>query len=100
MHPIGNDFMDAASSFQTYATCDRGTSGICDKELDKMISEAARITGKERTAALQKISGYIQENAYMGFIGHLDLAYGISERVNWDVPLDHRFIVRQMTLTD
>ena len=100
MHPIGNDFMDAASSFQTYATCDRGTSGICDKELDKMISEAAKITGQERTAALQKISGYIQDNAYMGFIGHLDLAYGISERVNWDVPLDHRFIVRQMTLTD
>ena len=100
MHPIGNDFMDAASSFQTYATCDRGTSGICDEELDVMISEAAKMTGEERTTALQEISGYIQDNAYMGFIGHLDLAYGVSDRVGWEVPLDHRFIVRHMSLAD
>ena len=54
--------------FQTYATCDRGTSGICDKELDKMIPKLPEYQAKERTAALQKISGYIQDNAYMGFI--------------------------------
>jgi len=98
IHPIGNDFMDAASSFQTYATCERGTSGICDPALDEMINTAATLVGDERTAALQAISGYIQENALLGFIGHLELAYGIDANLNWDVPLDHRLIVREMSL--
>lgn len=100
MHPIGNDFMDAASSFQTYATCDRGTSGICDEALDAMIAEAATLTGAERTSGLQAISALIQDNAYMGFVGHLDLAYGIDADLAWDVPLDHRLIVRNMSLAD
>lgn len=100
MHPIGNDFMDAASSFQTYATCERGTSGICDEELDAMIVKASTLVGEERTAALQAISGLIQDNAYMGFIGHLDLAYGVSSDLEWQVPLDHRLIVRNMGLAD
>lgn len=100
MHPIGNDFMDAASSLQTYATCERGTSGICDADLDAMIAEAAVLVGEERTEALQAISGYVQENAYMGFIGHLDLAYGVDSDLVWEVPLDHRLIVRNMDLAD
>ena len=100
IHPIGNDFMDAASSFQTYATCVRGTSGICDEDLDAMIDLAATMVGEERTEALQAISGVIQENAYMGFIGHLDLAYGVDADLEWDVPLDHRLIVKHMGLSD
>jgi peptide/nickel transport system substrate-binding protein len=100
MHPVGNDPMDAASSFQTYATCDRGTSGICDSELDAMITEASTLVGPARTAALQAISRRIQDEAYIGFVGHLDLAYGISSDLEWDVPLDHRLIVRNMGLAE
>lgn len=100
VHPIGNDFMDAASTLQTYALCERGTSGICDETLDAMISEASVMVGEERTEALMEISQYIQDRAYMGFIAHLDLAYGVSDDLQWDVPLDHRFIVSNMGLAD
>lgn len=100
IHPIGNDFMDAVTTFQTYATCARGTSGICDEDLDAMIGTAGTLVGEERTAALQAISAYIQDQAYMGFIGHLDLAYGVDDAIEWDVPLDHRLIVKHMGLTE
>ena len=100
MHPVGNDPMDAASSYQTYATCARGTSGICDEELDAMIAEASTLVGFPRTAALQAIGRRIHAQAYIGFVGQLDLAYGVSSNIEWDVPLDHRFIVRNMGLAD
>ena len=73
---------------------------LTDEELDAMIAEASTLVGFPRTAALQAIGRRIHAQAYIGFVGQLDLAYGVSSNIEWDVPLDHRFIVRNMGLAD
>lgn len=98
VHPVGNDPMDAASSYQSYGTCDRGISGICDPALDALIAEASQAVGEERRALLQQVGGYIHDNALLGFFGQLDLAYGVVEGFEWNVPLDHRLHATRMSL--
>lgn len=98
VHPVGNDPMDAASSYQSYGTCARTISGICDAQLDALIARASVALGEERRVLLQEVGRYIHDNALLGFFGQLDLAYGISEDIVWNVPLDHRLIATRMSL--
>lgn len=97
IHPHGNEMMDAASSYGSYARCEPGVSGICVEELDQMIAEASQQTGEDREEAFHEIAQYIHEDALLGFIGHLDLTYGIDESIEWDVPLDHRLLATQIS---
>ena len=58
----------------------------------------SRLTGDEREMTLQELSRIVHEDVAIGYIGHLDLAYGLGNRINWAPQLDHRILVKEMTL--
>jgi peptide/nickel transport system substrate-binding protein len=100
MHPHGNELFDFSQSNGGYYTCASGASGVCDPALDEMIYESWTLAGQDREQAFHEQAKYIDENVYTGHIAHLDLAYGINDRVQWNIPLDHRLLAKDMSLNE
>jgi peptide/nickel transport system substrate-binding protein len=100
IHPHGNEIMDYAASLDAYYRCQTVASTICDPEVDEMIDESNELSGQERVEKLQEIAEYVHEKVHTGFIAHLDLAYGVNDRIEWDIPLDHRIHAKDMRLAE
>lgn len=98
IHPHGNELFDYTQSL-SYYTCSTTVSCVCDPELDKMIQVARTLADSDREEAFREIAQYTYDRQYIGGIAYLGLAYGISDRVTWNVPLDHRLLAKDMSLS-
>lgn len=100
LHTHGNPLGDLGASLGTYFVepGEPGNPGCwCDDpELFAMIDEAGVLSGEERSAAMEEISRHIHEQRYMDFGGHTSHAYGLSDQLDWDPPLDHFFRLKHM----
>ena len=98
IHLHGNEIMDYASSYRFYYACDGILSVYCNEEADAVWMKALPLTGDEREMTLQELNRIVHEDVAIGYIGHMDLAYGIGSRLNWAPKLDHRILIKEMTL--
>jgi peptide/nickel transport system substrate-binding protein len=100
VHTHGNASGDAEISIAMYFKCDGEGSWICDPELDEMFEEAVLLDGDERAQAFADIFAYAHDQAYMGYGGHIDFSYGLSNRLDWTPPADHRLLLKNMGLNE
>ncbi len=98
IHLHGNEIMDFASSYRFYYSCEGILSVYCNEEADAVWTKALPLTGEEREMTLQELNRILHEDVPIGYIGHLDLSYGISSRISWTPQLDHRILVKEITL--
>ena len=98
IHLHGNEIMDYAASYRFYYSCEGILSVYCNEEADAVWMKALPLTGDEREMTLQELSRIVHEDVAIGYIGHLDLAYGLGSRLEWAPQLDHRVLVKEMTL--
>jgi peptide/nickel transport system substrate-binding protein len=100
IHTHGNASGDAEVSISFYLQCDGSGSWVCDPELDRMFAEAVTKDGDERAQAFADIFAYAHEKAYLGYGGHIDFSYGLSNRLDWTLPADHRLLLKNMGLNE
>ncbi|MCY3901798.1 MAG: ABC transporter substrate-binding protein [Caldilineaceae bacterium] len=97
IHLHGNEIMDYASSFRFYYSCEGILSVYCNEEADAVWMEALPLSGDEREMKLQELNRIVHEDVAIGYIGHVDLSYGVGSSLSWAPKLDHRIIVKEMT---
>ena len=98
IHQHGNEIMDFASSYRFYYSCVGILSVYCNEEAEAVWEKALPLTGAEREMALQELNRIVYDDVGVGYIAHLDLSYGLSNRLVWAPQLDHRILVKEMTL--
>ena len=96
MHLHGNEILDWATSYRFYMSCDGILSVMCDEEAERLWEEALPLTGEARVKKMQASNLRVVDQALIGHVAHMDLAYGISDDLDWKVNLDHRILLRTM----
>lgn len=96
IHLHGNEILDLWFSYVNYFTCDGALSLYCNPEVDALWEEARTLSGEERDQKLQEAAQVAYDDVAYGLVAHLDLAYLISEDLNWEVKLDHRLLAKEM----
>ena len=98
VHLHGNEILDLWYSYVNYFVCDGVVSQYCNPEVNALWEEARTLSGEERDMKLQEAAQVAYDDVAYGLIAHLDLAYLISEDLNWNVKLDHRLQAKEMSL--
>ncbi len=97
VHLHGNEILDLWFSYVNYFTCEGVVSLYCNEEVNALWEEARTLSGDARDMKLQEAAQVAYDDAAYGLIAHLDLAYLISEDLNWNVKLDHRLQAKEMS---
>lgn len=97
VHLHGNEILDLWFSYVNYFTCGGVVSLYCNAEVDALWEEARNLSGEARDMKLQEAAQVAYDDYAYGLIAHLDLAYLISEDLNWNVKLDHRLQAKEMS---
>jgi peptide/nickel transport system substrate-binding protein len=97
IHVHGNEILDLAVSYNFYYSCDGILSTYCNEEAEALWLEAQGLAGDDRDALLQQVNQIIHDDVAVGYIGHLNLAYAVSNAVNWEAGLDHRLQAKEMS---
>ena len=97
IHGHGNEIFDFATSYKYYYSCDGILSVYCNPEAEQLWLDALPLSGAERDEKLQQLNRVLYDDYAAGYIGHLDLAYGVSDRVDWKCGLDHRIIIPEIS---
>jgi peptide/nickel transport system substrate-binding protein len=97
VHLHGNEILDLWYSYVNYFVCDGVVSLYCNPEVNALWEEARTLSGDARDMKLQEAAQVAYDDAAYGLIAHLDLAYLISEDLNWNVKLDHRLQAKEMS---
>lgn len=97
IHVHGNEILDLAVSYNFYYSCDGILSVYCNTEAEALWQQAQTLSGDERDSVLQQVNQIIHDDVAAGYIGHLNLAYAVSNDVDWTVGLDHRLQVKEMS---
>ena len=97
VHLHGNEILDLWYSYVNYFVCEGVVSLYCNPELDKPWEEARTLSGEARDMKLQEAAQIAYDDYAHGLIAHMDLAYLVSEDLNWDVKLDHRLQAKEMS---
>lgn len=100
IHTHGNSTGDAEVSISFYLICDGSGSWVCDPTLDEMFVNAVSLDGQERADAFAEILAYANDKAYMGYGGHVNIFHGVSNRLDWSPPADHRLLLKNMGLNE
>lgn len=103
VHTNGNNTGDFMSSLRGYfgrQFADGAPRGCwCeDQEMFDLITRVQSLDGQERIAGMQRIGAHVHENFYMDYGGHISLNYGVQNGLRWDVPIDHAFRLKHMSL--
>jgi hypothetical protein len=72
-------------------------SQYCNPEIDILTDEAGALSGEARDTRLQEAAQVVYDDVAYGLIAHMDLAYLVSEDLNWSVKLDHRLQAKEMS---
>ena len=97
IHMHGNEILDFAYSYGLYYHCDGVVSVYCNPEADKVHAEALPLSGDARDQKLQQLNKIIHDDVAIGYVAHVDLAYAVSDNLNWRIQLDHRLIAKNMS---
>jgi peptide/nickel transport system substrate-binding protein len=97
VHLHGNEILDLWFSYVNYFVCEGHVSQYCNPELDKPWEEARTLSGEARDMKLQEAAQIAYDDYAHGLIAHMDLAYLVSEDLNWSVKLDHRLQAKEMS---
>ena len=97
VHLHGNEILDLWFSYVSYFVCEGPTSLYCNPDVDRLWEEARSLSGEARDLKLQEAAQVAYDDYAHGLIAHMDLAYLISEDLNWDVKLDHRLQAKEMS---
>ena len=96
VHLHGNEILDLWFSYGVYFACEGVISLYCNPDFDVLWEEARTLTGEARDLKLQEAAQVAYDDAAYGLVAHLDLAYLISEDLDWEVKLDHRLQAKEM----
>jgi peptide/nickel transport system substrate-binding protein len=91
----GNEIFDYLASMG-HLRCVNAWSKVCYEDIDAMVDQAGPLTGAEREAALFEIAAFLHEKLYTIPVVHLDLSYGLSDRIDWTIPLDHKVLAKDV----
>jgi peptide/nickel transport system substrate-binding protein len=97
VHLHGNEILDLWFSYANYFACEGRTSLYCNPDVDRLWKEARNLSGEARDLKLQEAAQVAYDDYAHGLIAHMDLAYLISEDLNWNVKLDHRLQAKEMS---
>ncbi len=97
VHLHGNEILDLWFSYNNYFVCDGVVSLYCNEDVDALWKEAGNLSGEARDLKLQEAAQIVYDDYAHGLIAHMDLAYLISEDLNWEVKLDHRLQAKEMS---
>jgi peptide/nickel transport system substrate-binding protein len=97
IHLHGNEILDFATSYNYYYSCDGILSVYCNEEAEQLWLDALPMSGDARDKQLQELNKVLYDDYPVGYIGHLDLAYGVSDELDWRVDLDHRLYLKEMS---
>ena len=97
VHLHGNEILDLWFSYVNYFVCDGVVSLYCNEDVDALWEEARNLSGEARDLKLQEAAQIAYDDYAHGLIAHMDLAYLISEDLNWEVKLDHRLQAKEMS---
>ena len=97
VHLHGNEILDIWFSYINYFVCHGPSSQYCNEEFDSLWEEARTLSGEARDLKLQEAAQVAYDDYAHGLIAHMDLAYLVSEDLNWDVKLDHRLQAKEMS---
>ena len=93
----GNEIFDYLGSMG-HLRCENAWSKVCYDDIDAATVAAGPLTGTDRQAALYDIAELLHEKLYTIPVAHLDLSYGINNRIDWTIPLDHKIIAKHVSL--
>ncbi len=96
VHLHGNEILDLWFSYVNYFVCDGPVSQYCNEEVDRLWEEARTLSGEARDLKLQEAAQVAYDDYAHGLIAHMDLAYLVSEDLEWTVKLDHRIQAKEM----
>jgi peptide/nickel transport system substrate-binding protein len=96
-HSALSEILDLWFSYVNYFVCEGPTSLYCNPDVDRLWKEARNLSGEARDLKLQEAAQVAYDDYAHGLIAHMDLAYLISEDLNWDVKLDHRLQAKEMS---
>ena len=97
IHLHGNEILDLWYSYANYFVCGGAVSQYCNPEIDSLTDEAGALSGEARDMRLQEAAQVVYDDVAYGLIAHMDLAYLVSEDLNWSVKLDHRLQAKEMS---
>ena len=90
--------MDAAATVGAYFTCEGRNSTYCNPAVDKMQQDASVLAGAEREKAYQNILKTVYDDYAVIPVGHPDLFFGMTGRVDWKDRLDGFMLLKEMKL--
>ncbi len=95
----GNELMDASASVDRYYSCNPDSdSTYCNEAVEQKIMAARLLAGEERDSAYQEIGALVHEEIATIPIVHLQLAYGLVERLTWEPRMDGFMLLKEMRL--
>ena len=97
VHLHGNEILDVWYSYVNYFICGGPVSLYCNDEIDMLVDAAGLLSGAERDMRLQEAAQIVYDDVAYGLVAHMDLAYLVSEDLNWTVKLDHRLQAKEMS---
>ena len=96
IHLHGNEILDVWYSYANYFVCDGAVSLYCNEDMDTLVGEGGALSGEARDMKLQEAGQFAYDDVAYGLIAHMDLAYLVSEDLNWTAKLDHRLQAKEM----
>jgi peptide/nickel transport system substrate-binding protein len=97
IHLHGNEILDVWYSYANYFVCGGAVSLYCNDDMDALVGEGGALSGEARDMKLQEAGQFAYDDVAYGLIAHMDLAYLVSEDLNWSVKLDHRLQAKEMS---
>jgi len=61
-----------------------------------LVAEGGALSGMDRDMKLQEAGQLAYDDVAYGLIAHMDLAYLVSEDLEWTAKLDHRLQAKEM----
>ncbi len=96
IHLHGNEILDVWYSYANYFVCGGAVSLYCNDEMDVLVGEGGALSGEARDMKLQEAGQLAYDDVAYGLIAHMDLAYLVSEDLEWTAKLDHRLQAKEM----
>ena len=93
----GNEFGDAAGSFDSYIVTGGRQSCVTDAAVTKLIKEGSTLSGEARAKKYQEVSRWVYENVPVIPLIHRGQIYGLDPTLDWKPRIDGLFLLKEFS---
>ena len=93
----GNEFGDAAGSFDSYIVTGGRQSCVTDATVTALIKAGSQLSGDARAKKYQEVSRWVYENVPTIPLIHRGQIYGLDPTLDWKPRIDGLFLLKEFS---